>query len=51
MQVKKYWPEKGQSGFIVWRYLLKRDDPQPAPWSKEGKKKIKMLGLEMEVGY
>jgi len=24
--VIKYWPEKGQSGFIVWRYRLRRDD-------------------------
>ena len=26
LQVVKYWPEKGKSGFIVWRYLLRRDD-------------------------
>lgn len=26
VQVVKYWPEKGQSGFIVWRYRLRRDD-------------------------
>ena len=25
-KVVKYWPEKGKSGFIVWRYLLRRDD-------------------------
>ncbi|XP_072032626.1 E3 ubiquitin-protein ligase UHRF1-like [Amphiura filiformis] len=52
-KVQKYWPEKGKSGFIVWRYLLKRDDPQPAPWTKEGLKKIKMLGIEIEYpdGY
>lgn len=25
-KVAKYWPEKGKSGFIVWRYLFKRDD-------------------------
>ncbi|ESO96469.1 hypothetical protein LOTGIDRAFT_206317 [Lottia gigantea] len=49
----KYWPEKGKSGFIVWRYLLKRDDENPAPWTKEGKKKIKSLGLEIKYpeGY
>ena len=23
-KVKKYWPQKGKSGFIVWRYLLAR---------------------------
>ena len=46
----KYWPEKGKSGFLVWRYLLRRDDPSPAPWTSAGKKKIKELGLEMQVG-
>jgi hypothetical protein len=30
-KVVKYWPEKGQSGFLVWRYLLRRDDPSLAP--------------------
>ncbi|XP_020629479.1 E3 ubiquitin-protein ligase UHRF1-like isoform X1 [Orbicella faveolata] len=46
-KVVKYWPEKGKSGFIVWRYLLRRDDETPAPWTKEGKKKIQELGLKM----
>ena len=39
-KVVKYWPEKGQAGFLVWRYLLRRDDEAPAPWTKEGKKRI-----------
>ena len=46
-KVVKYWPEKGQSGFRVWRYLLRRDDPIPAPWTKKGIKRIADLGLEM----
>ncbi|XP_001602205.2 E3 ubiquitin-protein ligase UHRF1 [Nasonia vitripennis] len=46
-KVVKYWPEKGQSGFRVWRYLLRRDDPTPAPWTKAGKARIAQLGLEM----
>ncbi|KAG8184447.1 hypothetical protein JTE90_002296 [Oedothorax gibbosus] len=52
-KVVKYWPEKGKSGFLVWRYLLRRDDPTPAPWTKEGKKRIKDLGLTMQYpeGY
>ncbi|XP_030852333.1 E3 ubiquitin-protein ligase UHRF1 isoform X2 [Strongylocentrotus purpuratus] len=52
-KIVKYWPEKGKSGFLVWRYLIRRDDPSPAPWSKAGKKKIKELGLEIEYpdGY
>ena len=45
----KYWPEKGKSGFLVWRYLLKRDDDEPAPWTRDGKDRIKKLGLTMQV--
>ena len=25
-KVVRYWPEVGQAGFRVWRYLLRRDD-------------------------
>ncbi|XP_021188039.3 E3 ubiquitin-protein ligase UHRF1 [Helicoverpa armigera] len=31
-KVVKYYPEKGLSGYRVWKYLLRRDDPSPAPW-------------------
>lgn len=48
-KVVKYWPEKGKSGFLVWRYLLRRDDDEPGPWTKEGKDRIKRLGLTMQV--
>uniref|UniRef100_A0A8C6NZ84 E3 ubiquitin-protein ligase UHRF n=1 Tax=Nothobranchius furzeri TaxID=105023 RepID=A0A8C6NZ84_NOTFU len=50
-KVVKYWPDKGKSGFLVWRYLLKRDDDEPAPWTRDGKEKIKKLGLTMQVGH
>ncbi|XP_076461119.1 E3 ubiquitin-protein ligase UHRF1-like [Babylonia areolata] len=52
-KIVKYWAEKGKSGFLVWRYLLRRDDPAPAPWTKEGKKRIEQLGLTMQYpeGY
>ncbi|XP_068091370.1 E3 ubiquitin-protein ligase UHRF1-like [Hyperolius riggenbachi] len=52
-KVVKYWPEKGKSGFLVWRYLLRRDDEEPAPWTKEGKERMKKLGLTMQYpeGY
>jgi E3 ubiquitin-protein ligase UHRF1 len=43
----RYWPQKGNSGFIVWRYELRRDDPTPAPWTKEGKLKVEEMGYEM----
>lgn len=36
-KVVKYFPEKGKSGHLVWRYLLRRDDPTPPPWHKKGK--------------
>lgn len=35
-KVVKYFPEKGKSGFLVWRFLLRRDDPAPPPWDKDG---------------
>ncbi|KAG9476349.1 hypothetical protein GDO78_003089 [Eleutherodactylus coqui] len=52
-KVVKYWPEKGKSGFLIWRYLLRRDDDEPAPWTKEGKDRMKKLGLTMQYpeGY
>merc|ERR1719315_911488 len=52
-KVVKYWPEKGKSGFIVWRYLLRRDDPAPAPWTEEGKAKIEEEGYTLNYpdGY
>ncbi len=25
-KIVKYWPEKGKTGFIVWKYLIRRDD-------------------------
>lgn len=48
-KVVKYWQAKGKSGFKVWRYLLRRDDPIPAPWTKEGEKRTQQLGLVMQV--
>lgn len=52
-KVVKYWPEKGKSGFLVWRYLLRRDDTEPEPWTREGKERIRQLGLTMQYpeGY
>uniref|UniRef100_A0A8C7PEC3 E3 ubiquitin-protein ligase UHRF n=1 Tax=Oncorhynchus mykiss TaxID=8022 RepID=A0A8C7PEC3_ONCMY len=47
-KVVKYWPEKGKSGFLVWRYLLKRNDDESAPWTRDGKERIKKLGLTMQ---
>lgn len=48
-KVVKYYPQKGASGFIVWRFVLRRDDPVPAPWTKEGKARMAELGLELIV--
>lgn len=52
-KVVKYWPEKGMSGFLVWRYMLRRDDEESAPWTKEGKERMKKLGLTLQYpeGY
>lgn len=48
-KVVEYKPVKGKSGFVVWRYLLRRDDISPAPWTSEGKAMMESLGLEIEV--
>lgn len=52
-KIVKYWQDTGKSGYKVWRYLLRRDDPTPAPWTKEGKQRIQELGLEIQYpdGY
>ncbi|KAJ8356834.1 hypothetical protein SKAU_G00196280 [Synaphobranchus kaupii] len=52
-KIVKYWPEKGKSGFLVWRYMLKRNDDEPAPWTRDGKERAKKLGLTMQYpeGY
>jgi E3 ubiquitin-protein ligase UHRF1 len=33
----------------VYKFVFRRDDPSPAPWTKAGKKRIEELGLEMVV--
>ncbi|XP_028660809.1 E3 ubiquitin-protein ligase UHRF2-like [Erpetoichthys calabaricus] len=52
-KVVKYWPEIGKCGFLVWRYLLRRDDSEPAPWTSEGIDRTKKLGLTVQYpeGY
>ncbi|XP_016114723.1 E3 ubiquitin-protein ligase UHRF2-like [Sinocyclocheilus grahami] len=47
-KVVKYWPEIGKCGFLVWRYLLRRDDLEPAPWTTEGIERSKKLGLKVQ---
>ncbi len=36
-KVVDYWFEKGKSGFKVIRYRMRRDDPEPAPWTSAGR--------------
>uniref|UniRef100_A0A3Q3FW94 E3 ubiquitin-protein ligase UHRF n=1 Tax=Labrus bergylta TaxID=56723 RepID=A0A3Q3FW94_9LABR len=52
-KVVKYWPEIGKCGYLVWRYLLRRDDMEPAPWTPEGLERINKLGLSVQYppGY
>uniref|UniRef100_A0A3B1KF53 E3 ubiquitin-protein ligase UHRF n=1 Tax=Astyanax mexicanus TaxID=7994 RepID=A0A3B1KF53_ASTMX len=52
-KVVKYWPEIGKCGFLVWRYLLRRDDVEPAPWTPEGIERSTKLGLRVQYppGY
>ncbi|KAK3822339.1 MAG: PUA-like domain-containing protein, partial [Linnemannia gamsii] len=48
-KVVKYWPEVGKAGFRVWRYLMRRDDPEPAPWTKQTM--ARSLENPAEVGF
>ncbi|XP_019849105.1 PREDICTED: E3 ubiquitin-protein ligase UHRF1 [Amphimedon queenslandica] len=52
-KIVKYWPQRNDENFLVWKYLLRRDDPSPAPWTSEGKKNAKKLGLTLQYpeGY
>jgi len=47
-KIVSYWPARGSSGFTVWRFKLRRDDPEPAPWTPEGIEYIRKYGLFME---
>lgn len=47
----KYFPTIGKSGLLIWRYLLRRDDPSPAPWTDEGKRLIQEKNLKVIVSY
>ncbi|KAJ2658713.1 hypothetical protein IW148_004589 [Coemansia sp. RSA 1199] len=46
-RIVKYWKEKGVCGLYVWRYLFRRDDPEPAPWTDAGKAFIEKMGFTM----
>ncbi|RXG62368.1 E3 ubiquitin-protein ligase UHRF1 [Armadillidium vulgare] len=52
-KIVRYWQAPGKSGFKVWRYLLRRDDPSPPPWTyPEGyleAMKEKEIGLNEEL--
>ena len=48
-KVVRYWREKGGSGFLICRFLLRRDDPTPAPWTEEGAALIKSKGLALKL--
>lgn len=36
-KIVKYWPQRNEDNLLVWKYLLRRDDTSPAPWTSEGK--------------
>lgn len=50
-KVVKYYPKHGANGLLVWRFLLRRDDPEPAPWTEEGKRIIEEKFLRMIVSF
>ena len=44
-KVVEYWPEKGRSGLLVWKFRFRRDDPAPAPWTDAGKRVTEQKGF------
>lgn len=48
-KVVSYKPVKGKAGHVVWQFLLRRDDPTPAPWTREGKQHIQDHGLDVII--
>lgn len=56
-KVVKYFREKGKSGFYVWRYFLRRDDPVPAPWEAGEESPLivshffKLLFFNLSIGF
>lgn len=48
-KVVKYY-KADNKGFVTWKFLLRRDDIEPAPWTKEGKKFMEVMSVgHMEV--
>ncbi|OTF71479.1 transcription elongation factor SPT5-like protein, partial [Euroglyphus maynei] len=47
-KVVSYWPEASINGHQVWRFLLRRDDTEPAPWTDAGRYRTKKLGLQLQ---
>ncbi|KAJ9064825.1 E3 ubiquitin-protein ligase uhrf1 [Entomophthora muscae] len=44
----EYWPERIAEGFLIWRFHLRRDDVEPAPWTPEGEEYIKNNNIVLE---
>ncbi|KAI8885780.1 hypothetical protein K501DRAFT_331646 [Backusella circina FSU 941] len=42
----KYWPDRhNKLGFIVWKFLLRRDDNECPPWMSHGKRLMARRGI------
>ncbi|KAI9260087.1 PUA-like domain-containing protein [Helicostylum pulchrum] len=47
-KVVRYWPHKDtKSGFIIWKFLLRRDDQESPPWMAQCKQLITKRGLRI----
>jgi hypothetical protein len=33
------------NGFVMWKFMLRRDDSEPAPWTKEGRKFMQSMSV------
>ncbi|KAI8095532.1 PUA-like domain-containing protein [Thamnidium elegans] len=47
-KVVRYWPHKDtKTGFIIWKFLFRRDDQESPPWMAQCKQLITKRGLRM----
>lgn len=47
-KVVKYWPHKvPETGFVIWKFLLRRDDQEYAPWMSSGRRAMSARGIRI----
>ena len=45
-KVVEVWPEQGPSGYVIWRYKMRRDEEGDLPWDGENWRDQEALEIE-----